>query len=233
MRYAATAQLKPIIHDLDLTDKVVLELGCAHGWLTSVLPEHGKVAQAIGVDVERQPGWDEHDDPRLSFIAADLSRESVVPPNSIDTVISSATFEHVERPLQMLAALYDLLRDGGEVWLRTNLYTAANASHCYTEVYFPWPHLLFSDDVCTQYYEMHHERRGQRFSWVNRMTVAHYVQVARDLGFEITLARRRITRIDVPFYLRFVNQLGRYAALDLETDFQTLVLRKRSVGGES
>ncbi len=232
-RSAATGQLKPVLNDIDLSGKVVLELGCANGWMTSVLPEHAGVSRAIGVDVERYAGWEAHTDPRVSFIVADLSRESVMPPNSIDTIISSATLEHVERPIQMLSALYDVLREDGEAWLRMNIYTAANASHRYTEVFFPWPHLLFGDDICEQYYEKHYKRPVQRFSWVNRMTVAHYVQVARDLGFQITLARRQVRPIDIPFYLRFVDQRGRYAALDLETNFLTLVLRKVSAGSTS
>lgn len=232
-RAAATGQLKPVLNDINLCGKVVLELGCAHGWMTSVLPEHAGVARAIGVDVERYEGWEAHTDSRVSFIVADLSQDCVMPPNSIDTIISSATFEHVERPIQMLSTLYNVLREGGGAWLRMNIYTAANASHRYTEVFFPWPHLLFGDDVCEQYYEKHHKRPVQRFSWVNRMTVAHYVQIARDLGFQITLARRQVRPIDVPFYLRFFDQLGRYAALDLETNFLTLVLRKGPAGSES
>jgi hypothetical protein len=36
--------------------------------------------------------------------------------------------------------------------------------------------------------------------------------------------------IDVGFYQRFEDELGRYPALDLETDFATLVLEKESPG---
>lgn len=233
-RYAATTQLKPILKDVDLCGKVVLELGCAHGWLTSVLPEHAGASRAIGVDVQRHSSWKEHTDPRVSLIEADLSQESVVAPRSVDSIISNATFEHVAQPVQMLAAMHDILADGGEAWLRMNVYTARNASHRYTEVFFPWPHLLFDDDICARFYLKHYRRSSQRFAWVNRMTVAHYLQIVRDVGFEIMLVRRRVTPIDIPFYVRFVDRLGRYAALDLETDFLTLVLRKsteRSVNG--
>ena len=49
----------------------------------------------------------------------------------------------------------------------------------------------------------------------------------RNLGFEIAVIRRRVAPIDIPFYLRFHDKLDRYAALDLETQFLTLVLHKR------
>lgn len=228
-QYAADGQLKSVLHDVDLTGKVVLELGCGQGWLTSVLPDQAGVTRAYGVDIERYSSWTEHTDPRVKLIEADLSRKLVVPLGSIDTVISNVTFEHVTRPLEMLSAVHEVLKDGGEAWIRTNVYTARNASHRYAEIFFPWPHLLFEDEVCEQFYQKHHGKAGPSFSWVNKMTVAHYVHAAREVGFEITLARRRVVPIDIPFYLRFIEKLGRFVALDLETDFLTLVLSKTQV----
>lgn len=228
-QYAASMQLKPILNDVDLTDKTVLELGCGQGWLTSVLPDQAGAVKAIGIDVEQFPGWAEHTDPRVEFIEADLSRQRVVPSGSIDTVISNVTFEHVTRPLEMLSAVHDVLKDDGQAWIKTNVYTARNASHRYAEIFFPWPHLLFEDDVCEQFYQKHHGRPGPSFTWVNKMTIAHYVHAARDLGFTVQSAHRRAVPIDIPFYLRFIEKLGRYAAMDLETNILTLVLTKAPV----
>jgi 2-polyprenyl-3-methyl-5-hydroxy-6-metoxy-1,4-benzoquinol methylase len=231
-RYAADKQLKPILRDIDLAGKVVLELGCGHGWLTSILPEQGQVARAIGVDVQEFSSWDEHTDPRVSFVVSDLSQERIFQPESIDAIISQVVFEHVSRPLQMLQALYDLLKFGGQAWLRMNVYTARNASHKYREVFFPWPHLLFDDDVLAAYYAKHHGIEKQKFAWVNHLTVAHYLYAARQVGFDISHVRRWVAPIDVEFYLRFEDKLGRYQALDLETDFLLLVLQKNTVPAE-
>ena len=63
------------------------------------------------------------------------------------------------------------------------------------------------------------------------MTIANYVQAAYELRFDIVNLRRHIVPIDVAFYLRFEEVLGRYPALDLETDFATLIL-ERPVDGE-
>ena len=223
---SALNRLKPILNDIDVTGKAVLELGCGDGWLTAMLPKHAGASRAIGVDADGYSSWPEHTDPRLRLVAADLSRQQVVPPGSIDTIISNTTFHGVARPLQTLASIYDILKEGGEAWLRTNIYTARNASHRYKDIFFPWPHLLFEDEVGQQFYQKHYQKFGPSFSWVNRMTVAHYVHVAREVGFDVTLVRRRVAPIDVEFYLRFIDKLGRYPALDLETDFLTLILAK-------
>jgi SAM-dependent methyltransferase len=211
-------------------DKVVLELGCGHGWLTAYLPEIGGAVEAIGVDPFRYDTWARHTDPRVRLIEVDLASDRVLDDASVDLVISGAVFEHVTRPVEMLAALWDVLKPGGRAWLYFNLYRGPQASHRYNEVRFPWPHLLFDDDVCSAYYERNHDRRAVQFAWVNKMTVANYVQVTHELGFRIVSLKRRVVPIDVPFYLRFADVLGRYPALDLETDFATLILEKPAPG---
>lgn len=225
-RHAAVMQLAPILRDTDLTGKVVLEVGCRQGWLTSILPDRAGAAEAIGVDINRYPAWDELRDPRLRLVEADLAKESVVPPGSIDTVISNAALGRDMGPLRLLSIAHELLRDGGELWLRAKGTTSPSASARYRDIFFPWPHLLFEDDVCEQFYLKHHGKAGQRFPWVSRLTAAHYLHAAREIGFEVTLAMRKVIPIDVPFYLRFLDKLGRYAALDLETDLLTLVFSK-------
>jgi SAM-dependent methyltransferase len=223
---AVGKNLKPILKQVDMAGKVVMELGCGHGWLIASLPETAKAARAIGADVESHTTWHQHGDSRVTFIEGDLSRENLVAPESVDVVISRVTFEHITRPLQMIQAVFDVLRFGGKLWVRTNLYRGRNASHRYREVFFPWPHLLFENEVCEAFYREHHGVENRRFSWVNGMTIAHYLQAFRDTGFDISYTHCHTTPLDLEFYLRFVEKLGRYPALDLETDFLTLLLEK-------
>ena len=213
----------------EYADKVVLEFGCGHGWLTAYLPDAG-AAEAIGVDVVHYDTWEQHTDPRLRLLEVDVADEHPLGEDSVDLVISGAVFEHVWRPVETLAALHDLLRPGGRAWLYFNLYRGPQASHRYNEIKFPWPHLLFDDGVCEAFYARHQQRRAVRFAWVIRMTIAEYVHACRELGFRIESLNRRVVPIDVPFYLRFEDVLGRYPALDLETDFATLILEKERPG---
>jgi SAM-dependent methyltransferase len=231
-REKAEARIQRIQRDLELDfdDRVVLDLGCGHGWLPALLPELGGARQAIGVDPRRYETWSEHTDPRVELIEADLSVDDVVEEEGVDCVISGAVLEHVSRPIEMLAAIHRVLRPGGRAWLYFNLYRGPSASHRYNEVPFPWPHLLFDDAVCRAFYKRAHDRGNVPFAWVNRMTLGGYVQTVDELGFRIVDVKRRVVPIDVGFYRRFEDELGRYPALDLETDFATLVLEKESPG---
>lgn len=210
---------------VDTEEKDILELGCGQGWLTAILVSAGMARQATGIDVSKGDHWKFHDSTATTYLVGDLSREQLVLPESIDLVISAVVFEHVRRPLQMLAALHKSLRPDGVAWLYFNLYRGPKASHVYRDVHFPWPHLLFDDGVCKAYYEKHHNKR-LRFSWVNKLTAATYAILARDAGFETTLVELSKTPIDISLYQRFEDRLGRYPALDLESDFMTMVLKK-------
>jgi SAM-dependent methyltransferase len=208
----------------------VLELGCGHGWQTRFLVEIGGASEAVGVDIRSYPAWTETsglDGVRL--VEADMATEPVVPDGSLDLLVSSVVFEHVNRPVAMLAAVKAALRPGGKAWLHFNLYRGPAASHRYNEVHFPWPHLLFEDHVCVEWYAKH-TGTPRPFAWVNHLTLAEYLAVAGELGLEVELCRRRVTPIDLGFYQRFQSKLGRYPALDLETDFATLVLRRPAEG---
>jgi 2-polyprenyl-3-methyl-5-hydroxy-6-metoxy-1,4-benzoquinol methylase len=220
---AAGKRLTTILHDVELTGKVVLEVACGEGWLTAILPEHAGAAKAIGIDVRPFPVWEQRTDPRVAYVVTDLTEERIFPRGSIDVALFQGV---LPRPLPILSALFDVLTDRGEVWLRMNLFAARNASYRYREVFFPWPHLLFDDEVCEQFYEKHHGRKGQGFARINRMTAAHFVQAAREIGFEVTHFKRQVVPIEIPLYVRFIDRLGRYPALDLETDYLNLVLRK-------
>jgi len=210
---------------VDVDGQDVLELGCGQGWLTAILVSEGAARHATGVDITQGEHWEQHSYPNTTYYVGDLSREALVPPESIDLVISAVVLEHVRRPLQMLTTLNRILRPGGVAWLHFNLYRGPRASHLYRDVHFPWPHLLFDDAVCMSYYEKHQNSR-LRFSWVNKLTAATYAVLVREAGFDTTQVELSNTPIDVPFYQRFEDRLGRYPALDLEADFMTMVLRK-------
>jgi SAM-dependent methyltransferase len=225
----AKSKLKKLTKYFDLSDKVGLELGTGNGWLAASLIRIGGAAAAIGIDVREYEDWENlrRFNPKLKLIVGDLSKERLVEPGSIDAVISTAVLEHVERPVQMLAAMHETLRMGGHAWLHFNLYRGRIASHKYRQVFFPWPHLLFEDEVCRAFYRKHHDR-GQRFTWVNRLTAGDYIQICAEIGFEVTAIERETTPVenDIEFYVEFEDKLGRYPALDLETNFMTLVLKK-------
>lgn len=223
--------------------QVVLELGCGKALVSANLLKVASAKTAIGIDIFRYDTWNEIESRRIKLIKGDLSQEQLVEPGSVDVVVSGAVLEHVTRPIEMINAIYKTLRPGGVGWIYFNLQRGPRASHRYNEIFFPWSHLLFQDSVCAQFYDKHHNleyikknyevkstdtgsERVSGFSWVNRMTIAEYLLVFQQAGFDILDLRRRIMPIDIPLYIRFEDILGRYSALDLETDFVTFIVRK-------
>jgi hypothetical protein len=62
------------------------------------------------------------------------------------------------------------------------------------------------------------------------MTIGHYLDAVAALGFDVPKMELKRTPLDVAFYRRFEDRLGRYPVLDLETNFMHLVLDKRPDG---
>jgi SAM-dependent methyltransferase len=176
--------------------------------------------------VIERASWAELAGGKVSYQRVDLTREPAFDDGFADAIVSNAVLEHVREPIAMIEAVARLLRVGGEAVLIFNLHRGPKASHRYREVFFPWPHLLFSPQVCTEFYERHHGR-SQTFSWVNHLTAGQYMDAFFESGLQVERYDRRTTPIDLPFYLRFEDRLGAYPALDLETDFLFVKLRKR------
>ena len=100
------------------------------------------------------------------------------------------------------------------------------ASHIYREIFFPFPHLLFSDDVIRQFRSKHHGR-DEGASWVNRLTWSQYEDYFREIGFEMRslqfsrdAARRRRSTSGSS------TSSGRYPRWDLTKDFFDAVVEK-------
>lgn len=218
-------------HLPDLVGCDVLEVGTGRGYTAALLPAQAGAKHVTGIDIRRYPEWDLHDPDATTFLKGDLAGGQFVDSDSMDAVISAVVMEHVTRPIRMLAEIHRVLRPGGQAWLYFNLYRGPKASHRYRSIFFPWPHLLFDDAQSADFLA---EREMGKFAWVNRMTAAEYVNVCVEIGFEITEVRRHVSDLEqyLDFYLRFADTLSRYPALDLETDFLTLVLTKLPEPGD-
>ncbi len=221
---SALGRLRGVHRAIDLANRKVLEVGCGGGyelWYAA----HALGADAWGVDVVERRSWPALAGDRVHLQVADLATRNPFAPDTFDRAMSFTVWEHVLHPYRMLAETHRVLRPGGLFWLKANLHRGPQASHLYRHITFPFPHLLFSDDVISDALA----RRGVEVdgsAWVNRLTWAHYEDYFREIGFRILALRFRETPLDEEFYQRFHDVLGRYPRWELSKDFFEVVLEK-------
>jgi SAM-dependent methyltransferase len=220
----AQKRLLAVHHSIDLADKRVLEIGCGAGFEVWLLSHHFG-SDAWGVDVVERRGWTTLADERTHFALADIGTDSPFDADSFDRVISFSVLEHVVHPYAVLREIYRILRPGGLAWLSANLHRGPLASHLYRELYMPFPHLLFTDDVIAQF-RAKHSGHTAGASWVNRLTWSQYEDYFHAIGFVIHSLKFSETPLDEAYYERFSNVLGRYPRWDLTRDFFHVALEK-------
>jgi len=207
----------------------VLEIGCGRGEVRRALAEHFECA-VVGVDVSTYKEW-ANPVPNVQFFQRDLSQKPSDDLGVFDLIYSNSVWEHLRHPFSMLKAAHSLLADDGDRLLSANLYRGPKASHRYREVFFPWPHLLFSDDVFHDFYtHLAREPEGEGWvgegtleptykpaakkvkgaAWINQLSIADYFLYFKLVGFELVDVRYSITHIDKAFYQRFADKLERF-----------------------
>jgi ubiquinone/menaquinone biosynthesis C-methylase UbiE len=221
---AAHRRVRWAHNHVDLRGKDVLEIGCGSG-VESWTIANNLDARVHGVDVIETSSWEKLRGERCEFSCVDLAQESPFAANSFDRIVSFTVWEHVRHPHALLEETFRILKPGGLQWLRANLYAGPMASHRYREIYFPWPHLLFSDDVVREW-DRKHGRPPRGLSWVNHLSMYHYRAYFADVGFRLRYLRLQNADFDQEFYERFEDVLGKFPRTDLSQDFFLAVLEK-------
>jgi ubiquinone/menaquinone biosynthesis C-methylase UbiE len=209
---------------VDLRNQKVLEIGCGNG-VEAWTMANSLGADVYGIDVMYLGSWDTLAGDRCQFLCADLTQNNPFPENTFDRIVSYTVWEHVMHPHALLEQTYRILKPGGLHWLRANLYAGPKASHRYREIFFPWPHLLFTDEVVRDW-DIEHGRPPKGLSWVNRLTLHHYRAYFADVGFKLRRLDIQRADFDEDFYRRFEDTLGRFPRTDLREDFFLAVLEK-------
>jgi len=213
---------------IGIRGKRVLDIGCGRGQLARVLTEQYD-CEYVGVDIKQYESWAEIRAKGADLRVHDITLLDNEDLGSFERIVSFAVFEHVERPYEGIEAIASLLGPDGIAYMSANLYRGPKASHRYREVYFPFPHLLFDDQVFLDFYA---ESGGRsRPAWVNKLTAAQYREKVRDIGLSIVEEWASTTPLDEDFFERFSDVLGKYPRADLETDFIHLILGSRTSTG--
>lgn len=221
---AAQRRVRWAHNHVDLRDKDVLEIGCGSG-VESWTIANNLGSRVHGIDVMELSSWELLRGERCEFSCLDLTRHNPFADNTFDRVLSYTVWEHVRHPHALLKETYRIMKPGGLQWLRANLYAGPKASHRYRDILFPWPHLLFSDDVVREW-DIKHGRSPKGLSWVNRLTMHHYRAYFADVGFRVRRLDIQRADFDEEFYSRFEDVLGQFPRTDLGEDFFLAVLEK-------
>lgn len=209
---------------LDVAGKRILEIGCGTGSVGRELVERYD-CEVVGIDIDHYTAWETNQSDRLTLVQGDISE----PPHGLgqfDAMFSFSVWEHLVHPYAALAACYKRLKPGGQMFLQAQLHRGPKASHRYREVFFPWPHLLFTPDVFEKYYASIGDE-PKRPAWVNHLTFSQYVDAFDRVGFDVK--SRRASGPDVfdrEFYERFEEVLSAYPEWDLRHDVITTVLER-------
>ena len=210
---------------LDIRGKRVLEIGCGRGALSFLLAKDYD-CDVTGIDiVERE--WDNYRSlSGLDLRVLDVSANGHEGIGQFDVIYSSSVWEHMRHPFAALRGAKRLLKSDGCFFLSANLYRGPRASHRYREVYFPWPHLLFTDQVFEEFY-VHIGKRPNRPAWINKLTYSQYVYYFEKVDFRVEKEWFSALPFDEDFYRRFEDVLSRYPKTDLTHDFLNAILVHR------
>lgn len=213
------------IHErIGLAGMTALEVGCGAGYEVWHLA-HRFGCDAWGIDTDPRVGWPALSGPRVHLVEGDMAAAAALPTASFDRVLSFTVWEHIRRPVEAIGELHRVMKPGALAVIRANLYRGPTASHLAREIHFPFPHLLFGDDVIAEALgRAGHPARGA--AWVNRLTWEQYESAFLAAGFVIRSLSFTRYPLDETFYARFEDVLGRYPREDLERGFFQVTLEK-------
>jgi cyclopropane fatty-acyl-phospholipid synthase-like methyltransferase len=208
---------------LGVSGSRLLEVGCGRANVGRHLATTYD-CEVVGLDKTPFREWEEPLPANLSMVAGDVS-DPELDIGSFDAIYSFSVWEHLTHPYAALANCFRWLNAGGAMFIHAQLHRGPKASHRYREVFFPWPHLLFTPEIFEAYY-MSINMKPARPAWVNKLTYSQYVDHFNRLGYSIRSCRATGSEFDEVFYERFHEQLSPYPKWDLAQDAITTVLQR-------
>lgn len=219
-------RLEKLNERISLTGLKVLEIGCGGGEISYLLASRYGCS-VTGVDIYKNEQWQLFEQEKdLEFMVFNICEENPLLGRKYDLVVSFVAWEHIKNPFEALLQTKLLLKKGGKFYLYAWLYRSAMASHLYRHIYFPYPHLLFDDELVKSYAL----RLGVEQSWIdsfydcNKLTYSEYKEYFSILGFHIVDEHLKFSDLDVDFYNRFYDKLSLYPLYDLTLDYFAVIL---------
>lgn len=186
--------------------------------------------EVTGIDIYKDSNWKLLQHEKLNFMEVNICEDNKLLGEKFDLIISYVAWEHIKKPFEALLQTKKLLKHDGKFYLYAWLYRSPMASHLYRHIHFPYPHLLFDDELVKKYAL----RLGVKQSWIdsffdcNKLTYAEYKEYFNLLGYKVTDEYLKFRPLDVDFYKRFEEKLGLYPIYDLTLDYFAVILEHNS-----
>jgi len=224
----ADSRLRQLSEIVDLKEKKVLEVGCGRGYLSKSLADRYGCS-VVGIDISEHVEWQNlKNPPNLDYLVLDLSERNPFAEESFDLIVSFVAWEHMMHPFTMLKECCRILKPRGKMYISANLYRSPKASHLYRDIYFPFPHLLFPEEVIAEFCLKNGVAKHwfDEYYYRNKLTYGQYKEYFELLNLGIEYEQFRKTKLDTDFYERFKDKLEKYPRSDLELDFFQVLLVK-------
>lgn len=140
------------LFNLELKDKVVVEIGAGYGGYLYHLLKSG-VKHVYGIDVDDERLKDaaklveaNYKEKNFSFSSRGAEMMSHIEDNSVDLIVSDAVFEHILNRDRMFEEVNRILKPGGKLCFSTSpIWKTRNGGHLGRYIPIYWSHLIFSD----------------------------------------------------------------------------------------
>lgn len=130
---------------------------------------------------------EDHGVANARIVQADMASVPAVPENSVDVVVSLATFEHIHDLRAVLLESHRVLKPGASLYSEFSpIWRHYYGSHLSAYLPFPWTHLLFSEETVRKTLTRLQGRpHGALYTGLNRMTLEDYRRVVASTPFQV------------------------------------------------
>ncbi|HNQ05425.1 MAG TPA: methyltransferase domain-containing protein [Thiobacillaceae bacterium] len=180
-----------------INDRIILDFGCSWGYMLMYLHEMFHPRKTIGVDLtalwdEVSHGWDyKMLGDGIAFYSGEIQDIKELESGSVDLVLCTSVLQYL-RPEQVLSTLeriYDILRPGGEMILRTRCFTSYIGADMHSHYTLDYVHMLYP---LTELKKDLSSWRGRGARYLNYLCASNYVTMFYQSGLEIIDIKRRM-----------------------------------------
>ncbi len=178
----------------DFKNKSILDFGCGHGSLCIDIAQ-SDASSVTGIDLSKKllnfakenlsTNYNSLSK-KIIFEEKDLLKDNF---NSrFDIIVTKDTFEHSLNLPDILNRFYDLLNDGGKVYIGFGpLYNAFNGDHGRTQLKIPWMHVILPEKVIINRYNRKNSIKINKIEdlGLSKYSFKEYKKIFNESKFDI------------------------------------------------